>query len=102
MFTRALAIAVLVVHAPCALAQKAPALQRVDRNELCVTNGSVSALPGGRLAIATLSSRAVVRAATETGADQAAEIRFRYLGPTQTSKPLASGELRRQIGLKLR
>ena len=33
--------------------------------------------------------------------DQSAEIRFRYLGPTQTSKPLASGELRRQIGIKL-
>jgi len=33
---------------------------------------------------------------------QAAEVRFRYLGPSRESKPLASGELRRQIGLKLR
>jgi hypothetical protein len=33
---------------------------------------------------------------------QIAEIRFRYLGPSVESKPLASGELRRQIGIKLR
>ena len=32
----------------------------------------------------------------------AAEIHFRYLGPTAATKPLASGEVRRQIGLKLR
>lgn len=31
-----------------------------------------------------------------------AELRFRYLGPTVATKPLASGELRRQIELKLR
>jgi hypothetical protein len=67
-----------------------------------VTNGAVSTLPDGRLAVATPSSRAVVLAATDDSAGQVAEIRFRYLGPTQTSKPLASGELRRQIGLKLR
>jgi hypothetical protein len=55
-------------------------------------------LPDGWLEIDTPSSRAVVRAATE----QSAEIRFRYLGPSEGSKPLASGEMRRQIGLKLR
>jgi hypothetical protein len=65
---------------------------------LCVTNGSVSVLPDGRLGIDTPSSRAVVRVITP----QAAEIRFRYLGATASTKPLASGELRRQIGLKLR
>jgi hypothetical protein len=75
-----------------------PPWLRIDREKLCVTNGVVSALPGGRLAIETPSSRAVVRAGTV----QSAEIRFRYLGPSAGSKPLASGELRRQIGLKLR
>lgn len=70
---------------------------RVGGGTLCVTNGVVSPRPDGRLAIATASSRAVVR-----GSDgQTAEIRFRYLGPTADSKPLASGELRRQIGIKL-
>ena len=42
--------------------------------------------------------RAVVLADTP----QAAEIRFTYRGPSAGTKPLASGEVRRQIGLKLR
>jgi hypothetical protein len=83
---------------PTPLAADAPPLQRVEREKFCVTNGVVSALPDGRLAIDTPSSRAVLRVAT----GQTAEIRFRYLGPSESSKPLASGELRRQIGLKLR
>jgi hypothetical protein len=70
---------------------------RVGAGSLCVTNGIVSPLPDGRLAIETASSRGVIR-----GSDgQTAEIRFRYLGPTADSKPLASGEMRRQIGIKL-
>lgn len=83
---------------PILLAASAPALMRVDREKLCVTNGAVSVLSDGRLAIDTPSSRAFVRIATP----QTAEIRFRYMGPSVGSKPLASGELRRQIGLKLR
>jgi hypothetical protein len=73
-------------------------VQRVDRQSLCVTNGEVSTLPDGRLAVESPSSRAVVRLPTA----QTVEIRFRYLGPTRNSKPLASGELRHQIGIKLR
>ena len=79
-----------------------PALQRIDRGRLCVTNGVVSALAGDRLAVDTPSSRAIVQAGTGNAGDQIAEIQFRYLGPSQDSRPLASGELRRQIGLKLR
>jgi hypothetical protein len=75
-----------------------PALAPTARDRMCVTNGVVTQRPGGRLAIDTASSRAVVRDAR--GDD--AEIRFRYLGPSAQNKPLASGELRRQIGLKLR
>ena len=75
-------------------------LRKVDRGGLCVTNGIVSAQRGGQLAINTPSSRAVVRN-FERSEDQTAEIRFRYLGPSKPEKPLASGELRRQIGLKL-
>jgi len=77
-------------------------MQRIAHHELCVTNGAVSALRDGQLAIDTPSSRAVIRNAAETNSDQVAEIKFRYLGPSRTNKPLASGELRRQIGLKLR
>jgi hypothetical protein len=79
-----------------------PLVQKVSHRELCVTNGVVSALRDGHLAIDTPSSRAVVRNAAVADANQIAEIRFRYLGPSQISKRLASGELRRQIGLKLR
>src|SRR5258708_10320320 len=104
MFERTFAVLAVVVCAPCAFAQNGSdqALRRIDYRDLCVTNGTVSVRPDGRLAIDTPSSRAVVRATAPTDADQVAEIRFRYLGPTQASKPLASGELRRQIGLKLR
>jgi hypothetical protein len=85
-----------------ALAQQGLSLQRIDRDSLCITNGAVSILANGRLAIDAPSSRAVVQAATTNATDQIAEIRFQYLGPSQESKPLSSGELRRQIGLKLR
>jgi hypothetical protein len=75
-------------------------LRRVDRAEICVTNGAISTQQGGQLAVETPSSRAVVRGIVGSS-DQVAEIRFRYLGPSETGKPLASGEMRRQIGLKL-
>jgi hypothetical protein len=73
-------------------------LQPITREQFCVTNGAVLAREDEWLSIETASSRAVVPGATEPRA----EIRFRYLGPSGTSKPLASGELRRQIGLKLK
>jgi hypothetical protein len=91
----------IVSLASIVVAQQGPPLQRIDRDRLCVTNGAVSVLANGRLAIETPSSRAVVQAAATNATDQTAEIRFQYLGPSQGSKPLASGEVRRQIGLKL-
>ena len=95
-------ISALIIGAPAAFSgsEAGALLWRVDRDELCVTNGIVSAQHGRALAIDTPSSRAVVRNIARSQ-DQVAEIRFRYLGPSQASKPLASGELRRQIGLKL-
>jgi hypothetical protein len=87
---------------PATAQKSAPALQPVDRDRLCVTNGAVSALGGGRLSVTTPSSRAIVQSGTDNAADQTAELRFQYLGPSADDKPLASGELRRQIGLKLR
>jgi hypothetical protein len=89
--------------ASSAVAQKgsSPALQRIDRDRLCVTSGVVSALAGGWLSIETPRSRAIVQVGTGDAGDQIAEIHFQYLGPSQDSRPLASGELRRQIGLKL-
>jgi len=99
MVVRALACSALALSIPCAFGQDTgSALLRIGRNDLCVTNGIVSTLPNGLLATDTPSSRAVML----KKAEQVAEIRFRYMGATPTSRPLASGELRRQIGLKLR
>jgi hypothetical protein len=103
MVARTLACSALIFFIQCAFGQDTgSALLRVSRNDLCVTNGAVSTLPNGLLGIDTPSSRAVMDARMLKTAEQVAEIRFRYMGATPTSKPLASGELRRQIGLKLR
>jgi hypothetical protein len=98
------AVVAILNFAQAAVAQQRepPGLQRIDRNGVCVTNGAVAALPDGRLAVETRSSRAVVQARTDNAADQTVEIHFQYLGPSRDTKPLASGELRRQIGMKLR
>ena len=73
-------------------------LHRINQQQFCVTNGVLSTRPNGMLAVDSASSRAIMR----QSAGQVAEIRFRYLGPSLDSKPLASGEMRRQIGIKLR
>jgi hypothetical protein len=74
-----------------------PPLHVIMADDLCVTNGTIAPLPNGHLVVDTPSSRAVLRYHTVP----VAEIRFRYLGSSAGSKPLASGELRRQIGIKL-
>lgn len=76
----------------------AEAAARIGRDGFDVTSGVIRALPDERLGIEVPEVRAVLRRRTAP----AAEIRFRYLGPTSATKPLASGEVRRQIGLKLR
>jgi hypothetical protein len=81
------------------LAMQGAPLQRITRDQLCVTNGEITTTPNGRMAINTPSARAIVQIPTASGV---AEIRFTYLGPSEGSKPLASGEMRRQNGLKLR
>src|SRR5258708_26160472 len=104
MFERTFVVLAIIVCAPCAFAQKQSdqALRRIDHSDLCVTNGTVSVRPDARLPIDTPSSRAVVRATAPTDPDQVAEIRFRYLGPTLASTPLASREFPPQLGLNLR
>lgn len=92
------ACAAVLVDLLVASPTTAEELRPVARSDLCVTNGEIKALPGGRLLVDAASSRAVLRSPT----DAVAEIDFRYLGPSAGAKPLASGELRRQIGLKLR
>jgi hypothetical protein len=65
---------------------------------LCVTSGQVT--PGERNCFVTRSP--VVRAVVPGTLGSAVELGFTYRGPSEKDVPLASGELRRQIGLKLR
>jgi hypothetical protein len=70
----------------------------VSRANLCVTEGTIDELPGQRLSVSVPKMRAYVNAYTQP----VAEVRFTYLGSTGNEAPLASGEMRRQFGLKLR
>lgn len=63
----------------------------------CVTNGQVSVNNDNWLSITAPSVRMIDPLSTT----QHVDIKFRYIAPTNDIKPLASGELRRQIGLKL-
>ncbi|HWW95564.1 MAG TPA: hypothetical protein VN375_19495 [Vicinamibacteria bacterium] len=73
-------------------------LRAVPREQLCITNGVITTNGGGALLVDSAEMRAVVA----SGPARIVEARLRYLGPTKEVKRLASGELRRQFGLKLR
>jgi hypothetical protein len=73
-------------------------LTPVPKANLCVTEGAIEELPGQRLSVNVAKMRAYVNAYTQP----LAEVRFTYLGATSNEAPLASGEMRRQFGLKLR
>lgn len=66
--------------------------------KLCVTEGAIAPASGNRLSVNVPKMRAFVTIATS----QDVEARFIYLGKTPGEKPLGSGEMRRQFGLKLR
>ena len=65
---------------------------------LCVTEGAIAPAPGG----ASQVEGARLRAVEPASDGLSASLRFRDLGPSTESRPLASGEMRHQIGLKLR
>ena len=69
----------------------------VSRADLCVTEGAVEQLPDRRLSVAVPKMRAYVNLETP----QYLEVHFTYSGPTENQSSLGSGELRRQLGLKL-
>jgi hypothetical protein len=87
---------VLCLLAVCATARSA--LVPLARRDLCVTNGAITEAANGSLLVETESSRAIAPGIN----GRAAELRFRYLGRSASTRPLAAGELRQQIGLKLR
>src|SRR5580692_2154307 len=70
----------------------------VPRAKLCVTEGAIEQASGNRMSVNVPKMRAFVTVATT----QDVEARFTYFGKTAGEKPLGSGEMRRQFGLKLR
>jgi hypothetical protein len=73
-------------------------LEAVPVTALTVTSGSVLPVVAGGLAIRSPT----VRAVADGSGHAEVELDFLYLGPSRDVVPLASGEARRQIGLKLR
>src|SRR5580704_18989858 len=70
----------------------------IPHAKLCVTEGTIEQGSGNRLSVNVPKMRAFVTVRTS----QEVEARFTYLGKTPGEKPLGSGEMRRQVGLKLR
>ncbi|WP_298832076.1 hypothetical protein [uncultured Piscinibacter sp.] len=75
-----------------------PRERGVKAGDVCVTNGVVEKEARGRFVINSPSSRAVVKGSD----DSAGAIKFEYLGPAAGETKLASGVVRRQLGVKLR
>jgi hypothetical protein len=65
---------------------------------MCVTKGAIQGGSWSKMEVTVPEMRAVVGYPTRF----VAEARFIYFGPTKQEKPLGSGEIRRQFGLKLR
>ncbi|WP_375773397.1 hypothetical protein NR798_21780 [Archangium gephyra] len=92
--------------------KKTPEEGPLTAKRMKATQGKLEPVSGGRLRIEEPKVRAVVSSsegpraqALAAGVERdtrVAELRFTYLGATREQKPLQSGELRRQVGLKLR
>jgi hypothetical protein len=74
------------------------ALQPIARVDLNVTEGSIETSKG-RLLVDVPEMRAVLLRMPTT---QSIEVHFTYLGPVENPGKLASGEVRRQFGVKLK
>ena len=73
-------------------------LVTIEPRQLSVSSGAIEEDGPGRFVIRSPTRRAELGRSPRS----AAELSFVYRGPTEADAPLASGELRRQIGLKLR
>jgi hypothetical protein len=86
-----------VDETPAASQREPPALPAIAPAALCVTHGE-TATTNQRLQIRDPEVRAFARGTT----GDAAALAFTYLGPTDATSTLASGDVRQQLGLKLR
>jgi hypothetical protein len=76
-----------------AASERTPTIEVAPVADLCVTKGAIE-----RQAIAAPT----VRAVAPTARGDAAELAFTFAGDAATNRALANGQLRRQVGLKLR
>jgi hypothetical protein len=92
------ALSLLILFVAAVTAQTAPGTFPVSRGSLCVTEGEIGSGPNDSLTVDAEKMRAYIN----TWTSQAVEAEFTYVGPTAKESALASGEIRRQFGLKLR
>ncbi len=95
------------VPAPVPVPAPQPALQPVPAHALRVTTGHLQNESGTPLLPSAPDPTFFVRSPALRAwlghtPRSSAELAFKYLGPTRDQAPLASGELRRQVGLELR
>jgi hypothetical protein len=94
----ALVACALLVGGAASSEEPGAALVRAPAAAWRVTRGNIEPLAGGRARVREPKMRAVV---PWSDGDEA-ELRFSYGGPSDGAAPLASGEVRKQIGIKLR
>jgi len=79
--------------------RRAPvSVRAVHAGELCVTSGGLERTTRGRVRVDGPKMRGVAPASS----GDVGELRFLYRGATKQVAPLASGQVRRQVALKLR
>jgi hypothetical protein len=90
----------LLLASATALASAGIQWRTVHRSALTVSEGAVTAAGGPQVETDSAAMRAVVRDRGHhaTGA----RLTFQFLGPSAETEALGSGEIRQQIGLKLR
>jgi len=84
----------LLLGCSTSAAEKAP---KPGAGGLCVTKGAVKAIDDG-----VRITQPTVRAVKPGSNGDAATLRLTYRGPSKGSRALKSGQMRRQLGLKLR
>ncbi len=95
------ALAVVATLQACALrSEPPPAIEGapLTLQQLAVTDGALRETSPGELR----TDATKVRAVAEVGDGDGAALRFTYEGPSDRDEPLEGGEMRRQIGIKLR
>jgi hypothetical protein len=74
------------------------AVRAIAAADLCVTSGGMARSERGRMRVDGPKMRTVA----PSSSGDVGELRFQYRGATEKVAPLASGQIRRQVGLKLR